>query len=182
MPLTTFFTATGFLAAFLLVWGQLWLNSYKTDTIPDTVYLGLIWTFLGVTVALVAFALAGWSYFTSCRKQIFQVRGLPIGLLAATLIITGANVFQSLVSLAIKLVRESISPTQPLIEFPISIQVWNMAFTVTIELTTGFMLFIALVIVLLSWLGTRNRIFWAIEAIAVPIVILSVLLYFGVKS
>ena len=165
MALTSFFTATGFLAAILLVWGQLWANSYKTNTIPDTVCLGLIWTFLGVTVALVAFALAGWSWNTKRRPADFRVEGLPLGLLIAVLIMTAANVFQSLVSLVIKLVREEFSSEQPImgLETPTA----YVGAIVFLFLIAGF-------IIVMSWLGTRNRWLWIAEVAVLVLVMIVV--------
>ncbi len=115
--LTPFLTATGFLAAILLVWAQSWINIYEPPW-PETVYLGLMWTYSAVIVAVLASALAILSWFrerTSINFKDFTVRGCPIALLVAAFIMTVIDVGQSLVSVTIKLYKP-IQLDRPLIE------------------------------------------------------------------
>ena len=156
MPLTPFLVATGFLAAILLVWGQLWVSSYPAEDVPETVYLGLIWTYLAVVVALAAFAWAGWSWSREDFGKDFRVPDWPFGLLVATLIMAGINVGQSIISVAIKLIREDVLITQPLIKL------------VTVEARVGGIVFVFLIaafIIGMSWWGTKNHRFWMIEVV-----------------
>ena len=162
MPLTPFLTATGFLAAILLVWGQLWISAYPVESRPETVYLGLIWTYLAVFVALLAFAWGGWSYLRMHCKQDFQVRGLPIGLLVAVLLMTGINVGQSIVSTVTK-VLGGIPLDQPLIQLATSAaRVGAIAFIFGVAAFTIGM----------SLCGTRKRWVWVVEVAILGTVLL----------
>lgn len=152
MPLMPFLVATGFLATILLVWGQLWASAYSGE-MPGTVYLGLIWTFLAVTIALIAFALVGLSWLREGYKKNYTVKRWPLGLLVATLIMTGVNVGQSLVSVFIKFL-EKIPSNDPLIELA------------TTELRRGGIIVLsvaAVFIIVMSLLGTRWRWVWIAE-------------------
>lgn len=164
MPLTPFIAATGFLAAILLVWAQSWINIYKPETLPTTVGLGLMWTYLTVIVALLAFALAGLSWLREKRKEIFRVEGWPLGLLVATLIMTGVNVGQSLFSVATKLFK-GISPDKPLMELTtFEARFWGI---IVVSLVAAF-------IIVMSLRGTKKRKLWIIEVVILFILGISV--------
>ena len=141
MPLMPFLAATGFLAAILLVWGQLWVSTYAIEGVPATYYLGLAWTYLAVIVALAAFAWAGWSWSRARFEEDFQVTGWPVGLLVAALIMTGIDVGQSIVSAAIKIVGPFEAGSCILVSFTV------------------------IFIIGMSWAGTKNHWFWIAEIV-----------------
>jgi len=158
MPLMPFLVATGFLATILLVWGQLWASVYsgilpESGILLGTVYLGQIWTFLAVTLAVIAFALVVFSWSREDYKEKYTVGKWPIGLLVTTLIMTGVNVGQSLVSVFIKFIK-GISLSKPLIELatPEARHVGIIVLGV-----------VAVFIIVTSLLGTKWRWVWIVE-------------------
>ncbi len=88
----TFITADAFLAAIVLVWGQLW----ATSEVPTRHY-GLAWTYLTVLLALVALTIAG---FQTLRTRDDEARSrvhyVAVALFIAALEMGILNVLQSL--------------------------------------------------------------------------------------
>jgi hypothetical protein len=159
MPITPFLTATGFLAAILLVWAQSWISIYKPKCLPRTVGLGLTWTYLTVVVALVAFACAGWCWWKAGFKENFQVANWSVGLLVSVLIMTGIDVGQSLLSSAIKFWKgEPVDEPLTKIEEKLKTAKWRRG------LIAGAFA-IAAFIIIMSYLGsTRSNVaFWIAE-------------------
>jgi len=166
VPLIVFVTATGFLAAILLVWAELWVGIYKPH-LPETVSLGLIWTYLAVILALTASGRAVYSWLGSRTKAIFKVEGLSIGLLVATFIMTLVDVGQSLCSVVIKSYR-GIPLTQSLIaSWPFEFRLFRTPFWISFEMAIANIFLIALFVVLFSWLGTKHHAFWIIELVVI---------------
>jgi len=144
--LTPFLTATGFIAAILLVWAQTWDDMYAVP-LPDTVYIGLIWTYLAVLIDIIAFALAGYSYLKDENKKSFQVSGLPVSLLISAIIMTVINIYQTIISVFIKFVREDLSIAEPLIYLE----------TGGAKLYGSVIVVIAVaIIIFLSWFAVKN--------------------------
>jgi len=168
MPLTTFLTATGFLAAILLVWAQSWLNIYETPCVTATVAIGLIWTYLAVVLAMAAFALAGWRWSEEKPKN-FQVTGLPFGLLVSVLIMAIIDVGQSLFFTAIKFVR-GLPFHKPMPELETILQTYPLYSII-------FVVLIAVFIILMSWWGAKKREAWIVEigALVIGTVVLAII-------
>jgi len=91
--LGTFLVATGLIATVLLVWAQLWPIPYL-DTNKDVSNLGvgLLWTYSALAFALLAFA---WAFFYSFQTRKDLTPTTAIGLFVAAIIMTIANVGQS---------------------------------------------------------------------------------------
>ena len=159
MPLMPFLVATGFLATILLVWAQSWVSIYQPKRLPRTVGLGLIWTYLTVFVALVAFAFVGWDYSKAEFEANFQVANWLVGLLVSVLIMTGINVGQSLFS-AIRKFYEGEPVDQPLtkIEEKLETSKWRHSLTAGVFVIAAF-------IIIMSCLGSilTNVAFWVAE-------------------
>lgn len=95
--LTTFLTATGFLLAISLVWGQwwvqLWVQPYKVADLP--VLLGLAWSYISVFSSLIAF---GWAAASNIKSQTKYVGNIPLSLVITAFFMTLFNVGQSVLS------------------------------------------------------------------------------------
>lgn len=167
IPLTPFLTAAGFLAAILLVWAQSWINAYEPPW-PETVYLGLMWTYSAVIVAVLASALAILSWFrerTSINFKYFTVQGCPIALLVAAFIMTVMDVGQSLVSVIMKPIK-NIPSNAPLVDLsPLRITVCGYALTLPLSIVFAITLALAVMIVVMSYLALRKSRWLLVELV-----------------
>ena len=129
--LSTFLTADALLAAVLLVWGQIWMQSalqlwakyYRPENggmedwffeFNTSASAGFIFTYLPVLLLLIALAWAGWKSLTSSQKN--RTPTFAIGLFMASLILGILNVMQSLLNVGIKLLKFTLEgPTNNLV-------------------------------------------------------------------
>jgi len=167
MLLVSFLTATGFLTAILLVWGQLWLNSYPAEERPTTVHSGLLWTYLSVLVALIAFCWAGYLGFLQGDEEL-EIRGVPIALFVTALFMTFLNVGQSIMSVIVKIMK-GIPPDKPLLKAQGDVQ--NHPVMVILGIIIFFVVFLVL-----SLVGTSHTLAWLLEGVIVIIVLLGLLI------
>ena len=102
-----FLTATALLIAILLVWAQLWANTYtmyvtrarefkytleETKGVDFLANLGLAWIYLAILFALIAFAFAAWNGFI---KGSIKIPSGAVAFLGASLSMTAVQLLQS---------------------------------------------------------------------------------------
>jgi hypothetical protein len=133
--ISTFVTADALLAAILMVWAQLWIQPSvrlwaawygveKPEEVSKTLQtfnlnvgaLGLLWTYFAVLLALLALV---WVGFSILRPPSDKVPAPAIGLFSASVLMALVDVFQSICSVACKLLSSSS------IWVPLSIHPWG---------------------------------------------------------
>ena len=119
------------LLAVLSLWALLWVSFTRDgeggESKKRTAAIGLFWIYCAITIAVVALGLLLWSEFFGCACPNSHARRIAEGLLVASFAMGITNVFQSAISIGIKIWRGKTA-FDAMVEFPAGLYMWSPVF------------------------------------------------------
>ena len=114
--------------AVLSLWALLWVSFTRDGeggvSKKRTAAIGLFWIYCAITIAVVALGLLLWSEFFGCACPNSHARRIAEGLLVASFAMGITNVFQSAISIGIKIWRGK-TVFDAKVECPVGLYRWS---------------------------------------------------------